>query len=88
MCSSPHQWLGVNKKTDCLYQTCISQIQKYTHDMHDITVWFIYANHFCKFEFQTLDMSNGLPIELGLHTIELISGLDACEQIQKRKENG
>ena len=52
--------------------------------MHDITVWFIYGNHFCKFKFQTLHMSNSIPnnaIELGLHTIESISGLDACEQM-------
>ena len=37
-------------------------------------------------KFQTLDMSNWRPIEQGLHTTELISGLDVCEQMKNRKE--
>ena len=39
----------------------------------------IYDNHFCKFEFQTLDMGNWIPTELGLHSVKLMPGLDACK---------
>ena len=35
---------------------------------------------------QHFDLINQYRINLGLHTIELISGLDACEQMQNRKE--
>ena len=54
--------------------------------IYDITVLFIYGNHFWKFKFQTLDKNNWLPIELSLHTIELISGLDVRKQILNRNK--